>query len=211
MSGEKGAEIITVVVVDDHPSYGHGLKALLETLSTDIRVLAVATDAEEGLRVVEREQPDVVLHDIQMPNREGVEVAKKICALYPSIKVVMLTVSEDPSDIAETVRAGARGYLSKQVQPEELISAVKAIAAGEVVLGTEALSVLMDERTQSPLGDSDIAILRFLSEGLEHARIANEMAMSESSLKRRIREIERKLGVNNRIQAVAMAAKRGLI
>jgi DNA-binding NarL/FixJ family response regulator len=211
MSGEKGAEIITVVVVDDHPSYGHGLKALLETLSTDIRVLAVATDAEEGLRVVEREQPDVVLHDIQMPNREGVEAAKKICALYPSIKVVMLTVSEDPSDIAETVRAGARGYLSKQVQPEELISAVKAIAAGEVVLGTEALSVLMDERTQSPLGDSDIAILRFLSEGLEHARIANEMAMSESSLKRRIREIERKLGVNNRIQAVAMAAKRGLI
>jgi len=211
MSGEKAAEIITVVVVDDHPSYGHGLKALLETLSTDIRVLAVATDAEEGLRVVEREQPDVVLHDIQMPNREGVEAAKKICALYPSIKVVMLTVSEDPSDIAETVRAGARGYLSKQVQPEELISAVKAIAAGEVVLGTEALSVLMDERTQSPLGDSDIAILRFLSEGLEHARIANEMAMSESSLKRRIRDIERKLGVNNRIQAVAMAAKRGLI
>jgi DNA-binding NarL/FixJ family response regulator len=211
MSGEKGAEIITVVVVDDHPSYGHGLKALLETLSTEIRVLAVATDAEEGLRVVEREQPDVVLHDIQMPNREGVEAAKKICALFPSIKVVMLTVSEDPSDIAETVRAGARGYLSKQVQPEELISAVKAIAAGEVVLGTEALSVLMDERTQSPLGDSEIAILRLLSEGLEHARIANEMAMSESSLKRRIRDIERKLGVNNRIQAVAMAAKRGLI
>ena len=201
-----------VVIVDDHPSYTAGLRSLIETLCDDIQVVATATDPDSGLAAVEEHSPDLVLLDVHMPHCEGVEVAKKLMALRPQTKVAMLTVSEEPHIISECVRAGVCGYLSKQIDTEELISCVRTMLRGEAVFGTFVLPTLLkDPSDETRLDDEDLEVLRLLARGLDRAGIAREVALSESSLKRLMRDIERKLGVQNRIQAVAVAAKRGLI
>ena len=200
-----------LVVVDDHPSYADGLKSLLETLS-ELRVVGIATDGEVATALVDELVPDLVLLDVHMPHREGVETAKEILARRPEVKVAMLTVSEDPQDITECVRAGVCGYLSKQIDTEELITCIRTMLNGESVFGSFVMSTLLNEGEESAhLNDEDIRVLRLLAQGLDRAGIAREVALSESSLKRLLRDIERKLGVENRIQAVAVAAKKGLI
>lgn len=202
----------TVVLVDDHPSYAQGLKVLIESLADDIEVVGVATDAPSGVALVEQHSPDVALLDVHMPNREGIEAAKRIRLLRPQVKVAMLTVSEEPGDIRDCIRAGVSGYLSKQIDTLELVSSVRMILKGEVVFGSFVMSSLSkDTDDASRLHDRELMLLRLLAHGLDRSAIAREMALSESSLKRAMRDIEKKLGVQNRIQAVAVAAKRGLI
>ena len=200
-----------LVVVDDHPSYADGLKSLLETLS-EIRVVGIATDGQVATALVDELVPDLVLLDVHMPYRDGVQTAKEILTRRPEVKVAMLTVSEEPEDITECVRAGVCGYLSKQIDTEELITCIRAMLNGEAVFGSFVMSTLISARTETArLNDQDIRVLRLLAQGLDRAGIAREVALSESSLKRLLRDVERKLGVENRIQAVAVAAKKGLI
>ena len=210
--GPTGSQSKTrrVIIVDDHASYAYGLKALINLDSTDISVVAIARNAEEGLQAVEEHLPDLVLLDVHMPRREGVEVARKITSLYPEVKVAMLTMSEEPEIISECVKAGISGYLSKEVEPEELIGCIRTILNGEAVFGNFVMSALRNAPDGS-LEDQHIEILRLLAQGLDRAAVAREIAVSESTLKRLMRDIERRLGVQNRIQAVAVAAKRGLI
>ncbi|MDQ3985467.1 MAG: response regulator transcription factor [Actinomycetota bacterium] len=203
---------IRVVAVDDHPTFVQGLKALLQNLTHDIEIVGVARTPDEGLEQVERHLPDIVLLDVRMPRSEGCELAGKICQLFPDVKVVMLTVSEDPSDVHSSLEAGVRGYLSKLAEPEELIAALRSVNAGEIVLAPFAATVSFGQPRQvMHLADAEIHLLRLASEGLDRAQIAQELVISESTLKRMFGEVQRKLGANSRIQAVALAAKKGLI
>lgn len=209
---ERSFKQATVVIVDDHPSYAEGIGALIETVADEIRVVGSAHNAESGVALVDEMQPDLVLLDVHMPHREGVEAAKKITAQHPGVKVVMLTGSEAVEDITECVRAGVSGYLSKTMETAELVSSLRTIVNGEAVFGNFVMPALLKNHVPDPeLDDQDIAVLRLLAQGLDRAAVAREIAISESSLKRLMRDIERKLGVHNRIQAVAVAAKKGLI
>src|SRR5688500_10139829 len=99
-----------IVIVDDHPSFAEGMQAVIEGMARDLSVVGIATDAPGGVALVEELLPDVVLLDVHMPHREGIEAAKKIVAQFPAVKVVMLTGSEAPEDITECIRAGVCGY-----------------------------------------------------------------------------------------------------
>ncbi len=212
MNDDLNGRAISVVAVDDHPSYAHGLRTLFEVLSRDLRVVGVATNVDEALALVERAMPDIALLDVRMPGREGVEVAKKIGQLFPSIKIVMLTVSDNPEDVLETLRAGASGYLTKDITPEDLFAALKSVMCGEIVLAPAAASALVaSAHSALPLDDVEVQILKLLATGAELSEIAAEVLMSESTLKRAIQAIQRKLEVDNRMQAIATAARRGLI
>jgi len=206
------ANRIRVVAVDDQPTYAYGLKTLLTALADDIDVVGIATDGADAVDVVGDRLPDVVLMDIRMPTVEGVEAARKIHQLFPSVKIVMLTVSEDPRDVHASLTAGVMGYLSKEVEPEQLIAAIRAVQAGEVVLSPFAASVsFVDAAQTAPLTDAEVHILKLMSRGCEHASIAGDLAVSDSTLKRMMHQLHRKLGVSNRLEAVFVAAKRGLI
>jgi DNA-binding NarL/FixJ family response regulator len=204
---------VRIVAVDDHPTYVRGLKVLLETLAEDIEVAGIATSPQEGLDQVAEHRPDIVLMDVRMPGSEGCETARKIRQLFPEVKVVMLTVSDDPRDVYDTMEAGVRGYLSKLAEPEELIAALRSVHAGEVVLAPFAARLSFEDASRRliPLTDAELHTLKLSARGLENAQIAKELAVSESTLKRMFREIQRKLGVDNRIQAVVVAAKKGLV
>ncbi len=207
-----GARPIRIVTVDDQSTYAHGLATLLPTLADDIEVVGVATDGASAIDLVGETAPDVVLLDIRMPGIDGIEAARKMNDLFPDVKVIMLSVSDDPRDVHATITAGANGYLSKEMDPEQLIAAIRAVHAGEVVLAPFAALVSFTNGDQvEPLSDAEVHILRLIGRGCDHGEIARELAVSDSTLKRMIHEIQRKLGVENRMQAVVLAAKRGLI
>lgn len=124
----------------------------------------------------------------------------------------MLTVSDDPAHVAAAVRAGARGYLSKQAEPQQLIAAIRSVAAGDVVLASFATEALLSSAGEPPkLTDHDIRLLRAISDGTGYAEVAAELAISESTLKRQLADVQRRLNVANKLQAVAYLARRGLL
>ena len=212
VSDDPEGDRITVVAIDDHPTYVHGLATLLEDAAPDIEVVAVASVAMSGVELVVQRRPHVVLVDLHMPLLDGVEVTRRVVAQAPDSKVLILTVSDDPADVAEALRVGARGYLSKQVEPGELVSAVRAVAAGEVVLAPFAADALFSSPPETArLTEDDVRLLRAISNGAGYADVAAELAISESTLKRQLAEIQRKLNVENKLQAVAYVARRGLL
>lgn len=200
-----------LLIVDDHPSYVEGLAALMTKLA-DLEVVAVAYDADTALAELETHRPDLVLMDIRLPERSGIEVTRKIRAQYPTIKVVILTASDEPSDVQEAMRAGASGYLLKQSDVGKLTAAIEAIYAGETVVESSLMRALVDpDPDTAALDDGELHLLKLLSRGLELSAIAREVCVSESTVKRQIAQVQKKLGADNRIQAVVEAAKRGLL
>lgn len=211
---EEGGATTRIVVIDDHSSYAHGLRSLIETLTDDLRVVAVTADVEQAPSIVEETRPHVALVDVRMPQREGgLDLAAKLCAGFPETRVAMLSVSGEPRDVRDAMAAGASGFLSKEAEPEDLIVAIRAIRAGYVVL-SEGLAYRFFQPmpdVSDELLDHELEILRLLARGDDIPTVAKETLVSESTLKRSIRRIQRKLNVESRIEAVAEAARRGLI
>lgn len=204
---------IRVVVVDDHPSYAKGLEMLLRNLAHDIRVVGIARDRKEAIDQVREHLPDLVLMDIKMPGSDGIEVTKELREMFPVVKVVMLTVSEDDQDVYDAMRLGASGYLPKQIEVEELITAIRSIHGGQVVISPLVAGKLLYQSSDDviPLSDPERDLLKLVAEGHDNARIAEIMSVSESTLKRNLRNILEKLQLHNRIQAAVYAAKKGWI
>ncbi len=200
-----------LLLVDDHPSYAQGLATLLKALG-NLEVVAIAHDAEDAVSQTEEYRPDLVLMDIRLPERSGIDATRKIRALFPHVKVVILSASAEPSDVQEAMKAGACGYLLKQSDAGRLAAAIQAVHAGETVVDQSLMSGLFDAAPGSAaLDDSELHLLKLLSRGLELSTLAREICVSESTVKRQIAQIQKKLGVDNRIQAVVAAAKRGLL
>lgn len=214
MSQTEGlSESIRVVVVDDHPSYAKGLQMLIKTIAQDIEVVAIANNLREALKQIEEHLPDLVLMDIRMPDGDGIEATKLIRSQFPVVKVVMLTVSEEDQDVYDAMRLGASGYLPKQIEVEELISAIRSIHGGQVVISPSVAGKLLHQESgaRDPLTEAERELLRLVAEGQDNAAIAETLAISESTLKRNMRNILEKLQLHNRVQAAVYAAKKGWI
>ena len=200
-----------LVIVDDHPSYVEGLATLMTRLA-NLEVVAVAYDADTALAQVEAHRPDLVLMDLRLPERSGIDVTRKIRAQYPTVKVVILTASDEPSDVQEAMRVGACGYLLKQSDVGKLAAAIDAIHAGETVVESSLMNALIHPGPEAEvLEEHERHLLKLLSHGHELSTIARDLCVSESTVKRQIVQVQRKLGADNRIQAVVEAAKRGLL
>lgn len=185
---------------------------LIASSHRDIEVVATARNQNEALSAVERHLPDLALVDIHLPGANGIEVVRRIRHSFPVVRVAMLTVSEEDKYVVEAMRLGASGFLLKDMEIEEIVSAIRAIHGGQVVVSPSVADKLLSSPSEDdPLTDSDCQLLRLIADGLENGEIASIMSISESTLKRSLRNILEKLHVQTRIQAAVYAARKGLI
>jgi DNA-binding NarL/FixJ family response regulator len=203
-SGETGP-MISVLIVDDHPLIRSGLTLLLDG-AADIRVVAAASHGEQAVVLDAEHCPDVVLMDISMPGIDGVEATRRILAARPDAQVVMLTSFAEQEWVLAALDAGAIGYLLADADPDELLRAVRAAAAGEAPFSARAAQALLTSRRSAPAPGSELTprerdVLALVSEGLANKLIARRLDISEKTVKAHLTSIFATLGVTDRTQA----------
>ena len=193
--------MIRVLLADDHALFRQGLKSLLEA-EGDFRVVGEAKDGWEAMRHALETKPDVILMDIQMPGLDGVQATQAILKEWPQAKVIMLTMYRQDAYVFEAVKAGARGYLLKDVDARELVDAIRRVHAGEVLLDAElAGHIIQDFRAKkeasqplhAELSEREVQILRLVAQGYTNQEIAAELQLSEKTVRNRLSEIFQKL------------------
>ena len=208
-------DTIRIFLVDDHQVVREGLRRMLE-LEPDLRVVGEAGDTKEVLTQVESLSPEVILMDIKMPGVDGIELTRQLKEKYPSCNVIMLTLYDEY--LTQAIEAGAVGYLLKDIQREELIRAIRAVHEGRsplnLSLSQEQLAELAaptESKQQVDLSERELSVLRLIADGAATKAIADQLFLSQSSVKRCVSLIFEKLGVHNRAEAVSEAYKRRLI
>ncbi|HEX3246403.1 MAG TPA: response regulator transcription factor [Chloroflexota bacterium] len=206
--------MIRTLVVDDHPVVREGLVATLSD-EADLEVVGSAASAEEALQLVESLQPDVVLLDLELPGMNGGEAIAGIGASSPATRILVFTAYESDERVIQAIRAGARGYLLKGATVAEITDAIRAVAAGGTALAPAAAahlaSAIRAPRGAGPLTAREREVLGLIAHGLAGKQIANALSITERTVKFHTASLIRKLGAENRAQAVALAAQRGLL
>ena len=208
------AEVITVVIADDHPFVRHGLRTYLETLD-DMDVAGEAANGAEAVELVERLLPDVVLMDLVMPELDGIGAIRRIREVAPSTRVIALTSFADDEKVFPAIKAGAAGYLLKDVRPADLADAVRKASRGEALLAPSVAARLMQEVSgarPAPAGltDRELEVLRLIARGMSNKQIARELVVSEKTVKTHVSNILAKLHLDDRTQAALYAVREGL-
>jgi two-component system, NarL family, response regulator LiaR len=207
---------IKVLIVDDHAVVRQGLRTFLGMLP-DIHVVAEAAGGAEALEAFEKAAPDVVLMDLVMPGMDGVEATRRIRAARPEAKIIVLTSFAEEDKIFPAIRAGAAGYLLKDVKPAELADTIRAVARGESRLAPDVTRKLMSGIAAGPAGqeqaevltDREAEVLGCLAGGLSNKEIAARLFIAEKTVKTHISNILAKLGMSDRTQAAVYAVKHG--
>jgi two-component system NarL family response regulator len=214
-------EKIRVLVADDHALFRKALAAVFAD-EDDVELVGEASDGEEAVRMAAELVPDVVLMDVRMPKILGIEAARQIKSEQPTTKIVMLTVSDEEEDLFEAIKAGASGYLLKEVDPAEIADALRQIHEGHSLLSPAVASKLVsefaaiskrtDERAMRPtLTDRELEVLRLAADGLTNRQIGRRLGISENTVKNHIRNILEKLHLHSRMEAVLYAVREELI
>ncbi len=205
--------MIRVAIVDDHTVVRAGLEELLAS-DDEIEVVATASSGDEAVEVVEREQPDVVLMDLSMPEVDGVEATRRIVASDTPTNVVALTSFAERDRVLAALDAGALGYLLKDIEPEELRRAIKAAARGESPLSPKAAGALVSARNQSSaapgLSGREREVLALVADGLPNKLIARRLEISEKTVKAHLTRVYQQIGVTDRTQAAIWARRQGI-
>ena len=206
---------IRVVVVDDHTLFRRGLMGLLSEMQ-DIQVVGDASNGKEALAIIAHSKPDLVLLDVNMPIMGGVETVKAL-RLYENCRIIMLTISEEQSDLIGAIRAGADGYLLKNTEPDELRNAIFLVMEDKSIISPavtrEVFRVVRKEQVKvaRTLTEREIQVLHLLSRGLNTPQLMDQMSVSENTLKTHIRNIFAKLDVSSRADAVSKASQLDII
>jgi two-component system NarL family response regulator len=216
-------DAIRVIICDDHALFRRGLTMVLES-EEGIEVVGEAEDGAEAIRQAEALAPDVVLMDVRMPRISGIEAAAAIAASVPSSKILMLTVSDEEDDLYEAIKAGAAGYLLKEISIEEVATAIRAVVSGQSLISPSMASKLLseftnlakkaDERQSVPtprLTDRELEVLELVAQGLTNKDIAAELYISENTVKNHVRNILEKLHLHSRMEAVVYAVREKLL
>jgi DNA-binding NarL/FixJ family response regulator len=219
----NNSEAIRVLVVDDHALFRRGLEMVLGQES-DIEVVGEAGDGAEAVDLASTLLPDIVLMDVRMPRRSGIEACTAIKEVVPSAKIVMLTISDDEADLYDAIKAGASGYLLKEISIDEVAAAIRSVAGGQSLISPSMASKLLsefatmikkgDERQQVPaprLTDRELEVLKLVAKGLNNRDIAKELFISENTVKNHIRNILEKLQLHSRMEAVVYAVREKLL
>jgi DNA-binding NarL/FixJ family response regulator len=224
-AGEQGpTDPIRVLIVDDHALFRRGLEMVLSE-EEGIEVVGEGGDGYEAVEKAGDLLPEVVLMDVRMPRRSGIEACTAIKDVVPSAKIVMLTVSDEEEDLFEAIKAGATGYLLKSVSIDEVPAAVRAVHGGQSLISPSMASKLItefavlakrsDERSQQvpapKLTDREMEVLRLVARGLGNREIAKELFISENTVKNHIRNILEKLQLHSRMEAVVYAVREKLL
>jgi DNA-binding NarL/FixJ family response regulator len=199
--------MIRVVVADDHAVVRGGLDQLLATAG-DIELVGSAANGDEAVRMVAELRPDVVLMDLSMPVLDGVEATRRIAASGSGARVVVLTSFADDRHIADALHAGAIGYMLKHAEPDALLDAVRAAAAGDAPLAPKAARVLLEDRAgraDRTLSAREEEVVRLVAAGLANKQIARRLGISERTVKAHLTSVFARLGVTDRTQAALWA------
>jgi DNA-binding NarL/FixJ family response regulator len=201
---------IRILLVDDHEIVRHGLRRMLE-LEEDIKVVGDCADADEAFFQAEMLSPDIVLMDIKMPERDGVETARLLKEKQPACEIIMLTMYDEY--LTQAIEAGAVGYLLKDVKRDELLRAIRAVYQGRLPLnqGLSKLANSIKDSEGSYLSERELEILRLIANGATTKEISTQLFLSEATVKRDVQRIFDKLGARNRSEAVAEACKRKIV
>jgi DNA-binding NarL/FixJ family response regulator len=218
-SGEK----LKVLIVDDHALFRRGLQMVLRQ-ETDIDVVGEAADGNEAVDRAQETMPDVILMDVRMPHRSGIEATHHIKDLLPHVKILMLTISDEEADLYEAIKAGASGYLLKEIPIDEVAEAIRSVSAGQSRLSPSmaakllsefaAMSKRAEEVRQFPaprLTDREMEVLRLVAQGLNNRDIGTKLFISENTVKNHIRNILEKLHLHSRMEAVVYAVREKLL
>ncbi len=217
-----GVEPIRVLVVDDHALFRRGLEMVLAQES-DIEVVGEAGDGAEAVEKAADLLPDVVLMDVRMPRRSGIEACTAIKDVAPSTRIIMLTISDEEGDLYEAIKAGATGYLLKEISIDEVATAIRAVAGGQSLISPAMASKLLTEfaslikredRQQVPvprLTDRELEVLRLVARGLNNKDVAKQLYISENTVKNHVRNILEKLQLHSRMEAVVYAVREKLL
>jgi len=207
--------MIKVLIVDDHPLVRHGIKTLLDVYD-DIEVIGEAENGQEALEMCKKNKPDVVLMDLIMPGVNGIEATKEIMKNWSYIKVVTLTSFVDKKLIEDSLKAGAIGYVLKNISGDKLVATIRDADKGKSTLSSEASDFLISNIKKPPVADYQLTsqeknILACLVDGLSNKKIAQKLVLSLSTVKFHVSNILNKLGVSSRTEAVSLAIKNKLV
>lgn len=209
-------ETISVLIVDDHPVVRRGLRTFLE-LHDDLRIVGEASTGSEAASLAEELVPDVVLMDLVLPDFDGIEATRRIRAVSPATSVIVLTSFADDDKIFPAIKAGATSYLLKDAEPQQLVEAVRLASRGESLLHPKVAARLMQEVSAKGERDAvedltkrELQVLRLLAQGLSNKLIAQELVVSEKTVKTHVSNILAKLHLSHRTQAAVYAVRRGL-
>jgi DNA-binding NarL/FixJ family response regulator len=213
---------VRVLIADDQALVRGGFRMILEA-KEDMEVVGEAGDGAEGVELVERLQPDVVLMDVRMPDMDGIEATRRIVASGSSARIVILTTYDVDEYVFAALRAGASGFLLKDVRPPELTEAIRVVARGDALLAPGVTRRLLDrfagvlpDDSARPadldeLTEREVEVLRFVALALSNAEIASRLVLTEATVKTHVSSVLRKLGLRDRVQAVVFAYDVGLV
>jgi two-component system NarL family response regulator len=225
--GGRRPEPIRVLIADDHALFRRGLEMVLDE-EDDIDLVGQASDGKEAITAAGESLPDIVLMDIRMPKISGIEACRAIKEVAPSAKIVMLTISDEEEDLFEAIRAGASGYLLKDIPLDEVAEAVRSVHGGQSLINPSMAGKLLsefatlakrdseeEERVQHvaapKLTDREMEVLKLVARGMNNRDIAKELFISENTVKNHVRNILEKLQIHSRMEAVMIAVRQKLI
>jgi two-component system NarL family response regulator len=210
-SPESSADVITIVIADDHPVVREGLVAIFKS-QKDIKVVAEATNGEEALELCNQHLPDVLLLDLRMPKKDGLQVITELTAQrLARPRVIIMTTYESEEDIRRALKAGAKGYLVKGTAPEQIRESVRRVAAGESLLPASIAAKLAESMAHPELSERERQVLQYMANGRSNKEIGQILYISENTVKAHVKSILTKLDAMGRTEAIAIAINRGLI
>jgi DNA-binding NarL/FixJ family response regulator len=208
MSGDGSA--IRVLCVDDHPVFREGIAALIEG-QADMVLVGEASNGREGVHEFRAHRPDVTIMDLQMPEMSGIDALIAIRSEFPQARILVLTTYSGDAQVLRALKAGAQGYLLKNSCPRELLETIRAVHTGKKALSPDVSHELADHATDDALTPAEIDVLRLIAAGNANKQIAAQLAITEETVKGRVKNILSKLGANDRTQAAMIGLRRGII
>src|SRR4029077_9051211 len=204
------ANSIRVFSVDDHPLLREGIAALIKS-QPDMVLVSEAASGRDAIQQFQKHQPDVTLMDLRLPDMNGVDVMIAIRTEFPDARIIMLTTFEGDVEIQRALGAGARGYMLKSMPPKDLREGIRQVHAGKKRVPAELAAQLAEHLSDESLTEREVDVLRHIAGGNRNRDIAEQLFISEETVKVHVKHIMEKLGASDRTQAVAIAVRRGII
>ncbi len=209
-SPETATQQIRVIIADDHPVVREGLAAILRS-QEDIKIVAEAADGEEACELYDQLFPDVLMLDLRMPKKDGLQVLTELMSRRaPEPRIIVMTAYESEEDLRRASNAGAKGYLVKGANPQQIRAAIRTVAAGESLFPAE-VSKRAESTSHPELSERELQVLQYIANGRSNMEIGQILYISEDTVKGHVRSILTKLDAMGRTEAIAIAARRGLI
>ena len=201
---------IRVMAVDDHPLVRQGIAGLV-TGQSDMKLVAEASNGREAIQQFRKHQPDVTLMDVQMPEMNGVDAIIAICGEFSEARIIVLTTYVGDVQVVRAIKAGARAYLLKNTLHKDLLDTIRSVHAGKKTISPEVSFQIAEHATDDALTPAEISVLRLIAAGNANKQIADQLSISEETVKGRVKNILSKLGANDRTHAATIGIRRGII